>query len=406
VSDLHRPAHVPTILVWGGWYGSRNIGDTAILLGLKELIDRVNRGRDYYVRALSTDPDYTSSNGVTGQQALVKREWWRPWAWIRVLRIFAGVDRVVVSGGTPIFDSSHAIRTLYLSLPLFFRVPFVVFGAGVKPIESAYGRRTLPFFLRRARYISVRDVDSRDRLQELGVDDVEVTADSAFFAKPAPHAALTALLGEYGVGEGESLLVVAPRLLSGERRRLYLQERMGDGLIRDTPARLAATLDRVAGRFDRVVLMAMHFHGPDSDVPIIREVLAATRVSNVVFIDRELRPEVAIALFRRARLVMAVRLHALLLAASMGTPVVGISYEQKVRSLFAHLGLAGYCLDLFSLSTEELTEVVDRALGDEAGIRTHLATRVEELRDRVMESAGRALVLGAEPPRGAAPDGR
>jgi polysaccharide pyruvyl transferase WcaK-like protein len=207
------------------------------------------------------------------------------------------------------------------------------------------------------------------------------------------------------VGEAESILVVAPRLLSGERRRLYLQERMGDDLIRETPAQLAATLDRVAGRFDRVVLMAMHFHGPDSDVPVIRAVLAATRAPNVVFIDRELRPEVAIGLFRHARLVMAVRLHAVLLASSMGTPVVGISYEQKVRSLFAHLGLARYCLDLFGLSTEELAQAVEAALGDEAAIRAHLSTRVEELRHLVLESSRRALALGAEPPPGVATDG-
>ena len=58
MSDLHRPTHVPSFLVWGGWYGSRNIGDDAILLGLKELIQRVNRGRDLYIRALTTDAAY------------------------------------------------------------------------------------------------------------------------------------------------------------------------------------------------------------------------------------------------------------------------------------------------------------------------------------------------------------
>jgi polysaccharide pyruvyl transferase CsaB len=396
MSDLHRPAHVPSFLIWGGWYGSRNIGDDAILLGIKELLHQVNRGKDIYIRALSTDPDHTSTFGVTGERALVKSEAVRPWAFWRIARTFARADCVIVSGGTPIFDSSHAIRTLYLALPILFRVPFVVFGAGAKPLRSWYGRRVVRDFLRKARYISVRDDDSLRILQQLGITGVELTADSAFFAKPSTPQALRDLLGEYGVRDDESLLVVAPRLLSSERKRLYLQERMSPELIRETPATLAAAIDRLSVRVGRVVLMAMHYHGPDSDVPMIREVLRLTTASNVLFIDRELRPELAIALFQRARLVLAVRLHALLLAASMGTPVVGIAYEQKVLSLFARLGAEPYCLDLFTLDADELVATAERALSGESAIRQHLARRVEELRDRVRESAEVALRVGRD----------
>jgi polysaccharide pyruvyl transferase WcaK-like protein len=403
MSDLHRPAHVCSVLIWGGWYGSRNIGDTAILLGLKELIALANQGRDVYVRVLSTDADYTSSQGVTGEKALVKSELLRPWAWLRVLRIFARPDRVIVSGGTPIFDSSHAIRTLYLSLPLLFRTPTVVFGAGAKPLRSWYGRRSVPLLLRRACYISVRDEDSRRILEDLGVEGVELTADSAFFARPAPAHAVDEIVGACGIAPDESLLVVCPRLLSGERKRLYLQERMDATLIAETPPKLAAAIDRLAGRFDRVVLMAMHFHGPDSDVPLIRDVLGRVRSRNVVFVERELRAEQAIALFRRARLVLGVRLHALLLAASMGTPMVGIAYEQKVRGLFERLGLADYCLDLFHLEVEPLVAAAERALECEAAIRPHLERRVGQLRALVIESARNALRMDATPKRRAGP---
>jgi polysaccharide pyruvyl transferase WcaK-like protein len=391
MSDLHRPAHVPSFLVWGGWYGSRNIGDDAILLGIKEIIRRVNRGRDLYIRALSTDADQTSAFGVTGERALVRSEMFKPWAWLRVLRTFARSDRVIVSGGTPVFDSSHAIRTLYLGLPLLFRKPFCVFGAGVKPLESWYGRHAVPFFLRQARCITVRDADSARILTELGVPNVQLTADSAFFAQPAGELAVIQLLSDYGIGADESLLVVSPRLLSPERKRLYLQEEMGEDLIWSTPGKIAEAIDRLAPRFGRVVLMAMHFHGPDSDLPIIRDILRRVKAKNVTFIDRELAPDVAIGLFRRARLVLAIRLHALLLSASMGTPIAGIAYEQKVRGLFGVLGLEEYCHDLFKLDALALAATAERALANEAGIRQHLHDRVDELRARVLASADFAL---------------
>jgi polysaccharide pyruvyl transferase WcaK-like protein len=391
VSDLHRPAHVPSVLIWGGWYGSRNIGDDAILLGLRHLILTVNRGRDLYVRALSTDADQTSRFGVTGERALVRSEMFAPWAWWRVLRTFARADRVIVSGGTPIFDSSHAIRTLYFLLPALMRKPLAMVGVGVKPIRSWYGRMSVRWFARKAYYISVRDRDSARILTELGAARVELTADSAFFAQPAPEAALHELLADHGIGADESFIVVAPRLLSPDRQRLYLQEHMDDALIEETPARLAAVIDHLARRTDRIVVMAMHFHGPDSDVPIIRQVLARTRARNVTFIDRELTPDLAIALFQRAKLVLAVRLHALLLAASMETPVVGIAYEQKVRSLFEVLGLEGYCHDLFDLDADAVSRSADKALAESATIRAHLRARVAELRNRVLATAGEAL---------------
>lgn len=391
MSDLHRPAHVPSFLIWGGWNGSRNIGDDAILLGLREIIRLVNSGRDFYLRALTTDADQTASLGVTGERALVKREAVQPWAWARVVRAFTRADRVVISGGTPVFDSSHAIRTLYLALPILLRKPFVVFGAGVKPLTSAYGRRVTPMLLRHASSITVRDQDSLDILSGLGVPDVRLTADSAFFAQPADERAVAQLLSGYGIGAGESLLVVSPRLLSRDRKRLYLEETMGPEVIADTPAIIAGAIDRVATRVDRVVFMAMHFHGPDSDLPIIKDILARVKAPNKVFIDRELTPDLAIGLFRRARLTLAVRLHALLLSASMGTPVVGISYEQKVKSLFGMLQLDEYCHDLFRLDAAALAAGIEKALDSEVAIRTHLEQRVHALREHVLASAMSAL---------------
>jgi polysaccharide pyruvyl transferase WcaK-like protein len=384
---------VPSFLIWGGWNGSRNIGDDAILLGLREIIRRVNPGRDLYIRALTTDADQTASLGVTGERALIKSEAVQPWAWARVLRAFARADHVVVSGGTPVFDSSHAIRTLYLVLPIVLQKPFVVFGAGVKPLTSTYGRRVIPLLLRRARSITVRDEDSLSILSKLDVPRVQLTADSAFFAQPAEERVVAQLLSGYGVRTDESLLVVSPRLLSPERKRLYLQETMGPELIRDAPATIAAAIDRVAARVDRVVFMAMHYHGPDSDLRIIRDILERVKASNAIVIDRELTPDLAIGLFRRARLTLAMRLHALLLSASMGTPVVGIAYEQKVKSLFGMLQMDEYCHDLFRLDASGLGAGIEKAFDCETAIRRHLEQRVRALREQVLASAMTSLRL-------------
>ena len=45
------------ILVFGGWFGSRNAGDEAILLGCKKVLERAIPGARIF--AHSTDPAYT-----------------------------------------------------------------------------------------------------------------------------------------------------------------------------------------------------------------------------------------------------------------------------------------------------------------------------------------------------------
>ena len=393
MSNPHRPKYVPSCLIWGGWYGSRNIGDTAILLGLKELIQSVNKNIDVYIRALSTDIDYTSTNGVTGEPALIKSDVLRPWTWIRILNIFRKPDKIIVSGGTPVFDHSHAIRTLYLLLPVLFRKPFVIFGAGIKPIKNWYGRRYIPYFLKKAEYVSVRDDNSKDILCDLGVKNVSLTADSAFFARPAQRNEIDGFLTKYGVGPQESLLVVTPRLLSTHRKQLYLEEQMDGDVIEQTPQKIAKALSIIAPKFDRVILMAMHFYGPDSDVPLIKEIMQLTTAPNTLFLDRELRPEIAIALFQRAHIVLGMRLHSLLLALSMETPTVGIAYERKVTELFKRLHLPEQCLDLFDFSAEDIVMKLERTLKDHEKTTSHIRARVSELRERILESAKEALVV-------------
>lgn len=387
MSDLHRPKRIHKTLVWGGWYGSRNIGDTAILLGIKELYKTVNAGKHYYLGFLSTDVDYTNTNGVSGKRALVKSDVFKPWNWTKLVNIFRETDRVIISGGTPIFDFSHKIRTVYFFLPLLLQKPFILFGAGVKPIKSWYGKRYIPFTLKQADYVSARDDGSAKILIGLGLDKTVKTADSAFFAPESSREDLEVVLSRYGIEWDEKILVVAPRLMSPAKKRLYLDEDMGTKVIEETPKKIASVVDKVSNKFDKVVFMAMHYYGPDSDVELIREIVALTKNKKVIFIEEELRPEVGIRLFKHAYVVLGMRLHSLLLSASMYTPMVGIAYEQKVKDLFKRLGVEKCVVDLFNFSTEELLNTLEDTLNKRDSLNKHLEKRVTTLRELVLRDA-------------------
>ena len=395
MSESHQPKHIPSILIWGGWYGSRNIGDSAILLGLKELIRSANDGKEISIKVLSTDPDYTRTHGVIAEHAVTKSDIFRIRPWFHIFSIFKNSDRVIISGGTPIFDFSHAIRTLYFFLPIIYKKTFTFFGIGVKPINSWYGKRYIPYVLKKSSHISVRDEGSKDVLKGLGLSDekIHLTADSALFAKPAPQDEVNQILKQYHVNDSESILVVAPRVLSSNKKILYLQEDMGSELIQSTPQKISKAIDSISHRFDKIVFLAMHYSGPDSDIPLIKDILNLCTSNNIVFLNQELRPNIAIGIFKVAKLVLSMRLHALVLSSSVGTPIVGISYEQKVTEFLKRINLKNYCVNLFLFSTDDLITKLNQALDNEESIRMHLKQRIEFLKKSILADAKNTLKI-------------
>ena len=102
------------LVVFGGWFGSRNLGDEAILVGLRNVLGRAVPGVELV--ALSTDPEYTER--VCGVEAVKLRS---PRGLVRnreeYLRVFEEADGCVVSGGTPIYDYGLLSRAIHIALP-------------------------------------------------------------------------------------------------------------------------------------------------------------------------------------------------------------------------------------------------------------------------------------------------
>ena len=110
----HQPKNIHNTLIWGGWYGSRNIGDSAILLGIKELYKITNMNKNYELSAITINPNFTNTHGVSSIDAIRKYDFLNLFKIIKLINAFRKTDRVIVSGGTPIFNHGHLIRFFYL----------------------------------------------------------------------------------------------------------------------------------------------------------------------------------------------------------------------------------------------------------------------------------------------------
>jgi len=371
------------LVVFGGWFGSRNLGDEAILIGLRNVLRTAMPGVELV--ALSTDPEYTER--VCGVEAVRLRS---PRSLVRnreeYLRVFDEADGCVVSGGTPIYDYGHLSRAIHMALPTIKGKPLVFFGVGAKPLSSFKGREVTRLLLRGAKLISTRDAPSRGVLTRLTRTPIVVTGDSALHMERAA-----------AEEPREPVALVCPRHLSLDHRRSYHQPLTSPEInrVRHMVARAA---DHLISMGYAVRFTPFHTEPHDDDRLEIKRVLNLMRSGDAETLPRPASPEAALRLAADASLVVGLRLHSLVLAGLAGTPVASVGYDVKIDG-FMELAGASRSLCHAGDGLNALSDRVSRLLEDREEASRTLTGNVEMMRRRISSEALKvARLLSGQPP--------
>jgi polysaccharide pyruvyl transferase WcaK-like protein len=298
---------VTRVLVFGGWFGSGNLGDDAILIGLRNLFSETIPGVE--IAALSTDVEHTKCVcGVEAFKLRSPRELLAPGPKPKIgdyQKIFRWADACVLSGGTPVYDYDHLSRIIHCSFPRMHGKALVCFGIGVKPVRSWVGRRSVRSLMKRAAAVSTRDLRSKSELEAIGVDKkIRVTGDSSLFLTPRP-------LDEMKLGELEPiregpLVAICPRALSPDHRAHY-HAPLSIQAISEIRKTLALTADHLSKSGHRVVFIPFHEAPQDDDTAEIAVIRGLMREPSLA-IERVLPPETLMGLLGQAELVVGLRL--------------------------------------------------------------------------------------------------
>jgi polysaccharide pyruvyl transferase WcaK-like protein len=101
-------------------------------------------------------------------------------------------------------------------------------------------------------------------------------------------------------------------------------------------------------------------------------------------------------------LLFAMRLHASILGASAGAPVLGLAYQPKVAYFYNCLGLQDQCIGFDRFTTEDLTRHLLGGWQERDRIRSVLHSRIPELQaDARLAAEVLAAVHRGEPMEGA-----
>jgi polysaccharide pyruvyl transferase CsaB len=293
-----------------GYYGEHNLGDDALL---DVLLGQLPEG----CLPVVTAHDQALVQERFGVETTDRRHLGA------VLAALGHCEALVLGGGSLLQDATSFRSLLYYgALMLVARArgkPVILWGQGLGPLRRRRSRVLVRGLLPLATAISWRDAASADLARAWGVE-APVGSDPVW-SLPAQS---------WNGPGGPIVLCFRPvHQLSGAAWVPYLQ-----------------ALERLAVAADREVLW-LPFH-QDQDRGLLTRLTQEGLVGPALAGRcRELAvqtPEEAMGVFRQAALVLAMRLHGLILAALAGSPCAGLSYDPKVAAAAAGIGCP--CQDL------------------------------------------------------------
>ncbi len=347
-----------------GYYGFDNAGDEALLLAITSSIKAMAPQAEFVV--FSGNPARTASSH--GLLAVYHKN---PW---QVFRQLQQCD-LLISGGGSIFQDVTSARSLWyyigvVALARLLAKPVIFYAQGVGPINQPVSKWLMRLVANRVNIISVRDHDSAQLLKQLGVvkPPVLVTADPVFALQP----------------EAEHIRTVAADVPGSPCIGVSVRNWAA---LEGYQKPLAKVLDELAERGYHILFIPMSW---PEDAPESRRVMGLME-RPAALLDRKLSSGEHLALISQLELMISMRLHALIFAATQGIRFAGISYDPKVASFLDLFSLRPLPLDL-----EGMLAQINQLLEDDQ-IRHTVMETAAYLHGRAQENARLALNLIPQP---------
>jgi polysaccharide pyruvyl transferase CsaB len=306
-------------IVISGYYGFNNAGDEALLTAILASL-----------RASEPNADITVISGNPGN-TIAKHQvksLYR-FAAVRLLRAIGEAD-MVISGGGSLLQDVTSKRSLAYYLSIIAAAKWkgrkaMLFAQGIGPIRSRFMRMLTRLVVSKADVITVRDEDSAEELARMGVPaaKVEVTADPVLMLNPESKIAGKTILAEAGLNPYKPIIGVSVREWPDNQRCLK---------------QLAASLGKLSEKYNaQIGILPLQISKDLKDSQLLQSYLPKIR-NKVVLLQGDYSTEEFLSIIGSFRLLIGMRLHALIFAAVMKVPLMAISYDPKVDSFLKAIG--------------------------------------------------------------------
>jgi len=368
-----------------GFYGAGNAGDDAILHALVDELIRLDAEADITVSVRSK-----SMRAYFGPH---KIHTVFGFDLLQIKHAISKSDLVIIGGGGLLQDYSgfHALNLFhttpayrnrqgaigYYSAPIILAKTMgkkvVLYALGIGPFRTTEGRNAAAWIAGLADAVTVRDRASYELMLEMGVARTELTADPVILLDGG-YATPTATT-EVGAGSQP------PKIGINLRRWTYDQKRS---------ERLYALMTQAAKHWIRkhdASIALLPYNVSMQEVKLAEAIAQELDSDRVEIVRYDMSPVDLQRYLEKLDLVVAMRLHASIMAMNGGTPTIGISYDPKVGQFYDEMQLAERCIQLDQVSLAGIVGMAEEVLQSPQPFRAKVLERLQPLRVRAQLNA-------------------
>lgn len=351
-----------TKLLLSGYFGFDNAGDEAILASTLSFLTKHGIG----AIVLSGNPERTKTLHNVDSIHYMK-----PFQILKALKECNGV----VSGGGSLFQDKTSSKSFYyylfvLKIAHLFNKPTFILSQGIGPILKKQHEKMLKKTFNQSSYLSVRDESSKQLLERIGVKNkIELSVDNVFNFNRQLNTDLP--------GEIKHFLDHHPVVIS---------IRPWDN-TNHIKTKIKQLILNVISNNERVLLLPLHGSGDHTLACEIKKELALSD-DRLCVPGSRLDFHDAIDVIHGSKLVIGMRLHALIFAAKCHIPFIGISYDPKIDA-FLKLYNKRTVSTANNLSPTALLDEVNRLLynwENEVRLQKNITTNLEKKARQPLEA--------------------
>lgn len=376
-----------------GWYGHGNVGDDALLQVAHNMLDELSAQCEIIVVADNPSIIHERYGYLCIRPLpLSFRCWIKEWKICgKTFAEWVKLDALVLGGGGFFADDvslKNVIKwSAYILIARLLRIRVYGYCLGVGPLNRLSSRILARIAFGTMDRIVVRDGVSRDWLVSTGSrKKIFVSVDPVFNFKSDTQDAWEILEAEQ-VPLGRPYIVISIPPFFHDSKRWPGQHERWVNYCKSW----AELIEHIIKWGVTPIFLPMQHcpagYGLFSDIDCAESIADMTKCKDDVYIlRRELSPNQVASVLGGAALVVAMRLHAVILAAVSGAAVSGAVYHHKVGEVVKNLGLEEYFIDVNELNADNLKKVVDSAWHDRNMIKNRVQNSLPDYGKRIIEA--------------------
>ena len=360
-----------------GSYGGYNLGDEAIL---HAIIRQLRQALPVEILVFSRDARDTLARHRV--EAVTARDLSRSEA----RALVASFDLLILGGGGILYDADADMFLREVLLAHEVGTPVMIYAISAGPLADPSLRARVCAALERAAVITVRDRQTRQLFEEIGLErEVLVTADPALLLEAEPLT-LDEILRAEAIDPDTRLVGFSVREPGPAAPELQVEHY--HRLVANAADFIVDRLDAEVVFFplERRTYDVQHSHA------VVGHMSHAQRAT---VLKREYTPGQILSLLEHFEFSVGMRLHFLIFSAIASVPFIALPYATKVSGFLEELRLEAPAL--FEVSAGQLIANIDRAWDQRDQLRARIRDAVPELQRRARMNNELAVQVVLEP---------